>query len=98
MTETAHVLFPAQPGRGPELLDWLRAKLPDTRARPGCVDFQVFAITDEPDNVVLWQTWDDRSHHQEYAQWRRDIGDLAERDEMLTGPTTCIYLTAHPDV
>ena len=98
MSQTIHVGFPCQAGKGPELLELLKGALVETRAWAGCEAVEVFSNADDPDLVILWETFAQRSDHEAYLAWRIETGLPEALGPYLTGSLEVTYLAAHPDV
>ncbi len=98
MSQTIHVGFPCQEGKGPELLEILKGALVETRAWDGCEAVEVFSNADDPDLVILWETFAQRSDHEAYLAWRIETGLPEALGPYLSGGLEVTYLAAHPDV
>ena len=70
--------FTANPGTGPAMLDSLRAALPDTRDKDGCLNVDVTVNQDNADNILLVMRWASRRHYQTYRDWRDSSGVVEE--------------------
>ena len=73
MSQTIHVVFPCQEGKGPELIEILRGALADTRAFEGCESVEVYSDDNNPDTVVLWEKFAVKENHQAYLKWRMTL-------------------------
>lgn len=81
----------AKPGKGAELLAAFREILPDTRAYAGCIGVDTLRGQDDPDALVLVETWETRAHYEAYFAWRRETG-LADRlGGMVAAPPSRRY-------
>ncbi len=98
MSQKIHVMFPCQEGKGAELVEILRGALIDTRAFPGNESIEVFTSSDNPDEVVLWETFATRSDHEAYLTWRIETGLLEMLAPILASDLQVTYLDDHPDV
>ena len=58
--EATAFITPA-PGRADELRERLRAVVARTVEEPGCLEFQVFELTDRPGHFVLWEKFADQA-------------------------------------
>ena len=56
MSQTTHVVFACQAGKGADLLATLGSDqgLVATRAFEGCESVEVYTDADNPDTIVLW--------------------------------------------
>ncbi len=52
-----------QPGTLPGILERAPAVLAATRAEPGCIAYDFFTCTDDPDRLVFVETWRDEDAH-----------------------------------
>jgi len=94
--QTVTVLFPCQLGKGKDLLDALSVALVDTRAFDGCKSVKTFVDADNPDNVVLIEEWDSRSHNDRYMAWRVESGLIEMLAPILARPLDIHFLDPHP--
>jgi quinol monooxygenase YgiN len=74
--------------RQERLLAFLSSMLPATRETQGCEGLFLCRSDTDPTMFVVDQQWASRDHYLAYARWRRDRGDLAPFDELLTSPPT----------
>ena len=95
MSQTIHVVFPCQEGKGPELIEILREALADTRAFEGCESVEVYSDDRNPDTVVLWEKFAVKENHQAYLQWRMDTGLPELLAPVLAGNPEVTYLDSH---
>ena len=98
MSQTVHVVFPCKEGQGAGLLEVLRTALVDTRAFDGCESVDVYTDVDNPDTVVLWESFETRAHHEAYFAWRIETGLPDMLAPVLAGDLQITYLDDHPDV
>ena len=98
MSQKVHVVFPCQEGKGAELIGVLKEALVDTRAWQGCQSIEVYTNADAPDDVILWETFDQRSDHEAYFAWRVETLLPAALSPVLRGDLQISYLAAHPEV
>jgi quinol monooxygenase YgiN len=71
--EATAFITPA-PGRAEELRQRLRAVVARTVEEPGCIEFQVFELTDRPGSFVLWEKFTDQAALEVHiaAEWTRE--------------------------
>lgn len=73
LIEATAFITPA-PGREAELRTRLRAVVARTLEEPGCLEFQVFELVDQPDHYVLWEKFADQAALEVHmaAPWTRE--------------------------
>lgn len=98
MSQTVHAAFPCKEGQGATLLETLKTALVDTRAFDGCESIEVYTDADNPDNLVLWEKFETRAHHEAYLAWRIETGLLDMLAPILAGDLQITYLDNHADV
>ncbi len=98
MSQTIHVVFPCNEGAGADLVGILKEALVDTRAFDGCESVEVFTNADAPDDVVLWEKFASRAHHEAYLGWRVETGLLDALAPVLRSDLQVSYLDDHADV
>ena len=76
----------AKPGTGDELVAFFRSILPETRAFEGCTSVETLQNSDDADNVVLVEMWEDREQYEKYLAWRRERGTTDRLMEALAEP------------
>lgn len=60
--------------------------LVDTRSYKGCIKIDVLSNLDNPNNLVIYEMWENRQAYQEYYNWRTDTGVFEKLGEMITTP------------
>lgn len=75
----------AKPGTGAAVLQDLREALPETRNKEGCLNVDVTANDDNPDNILLVMRWASRRHYETYRAWRDASGVVASFAEKTVG-------------
>jgi len=98
MSQTVHALFPCNEGAGAGLLATLKEALVDTRAFDGCESIEVYTNADAPDDVVLWEKFETRAHHEAYLSWRVETGMLDMLAPVLRSDLEVTYFDNHADV
>ena len=68
--------FTAKKGFGPDLLAGLRAALPTTRSKDGCLSLELTVNQDNSDNMIIVMRWQSRKHYETYRAWREETGDV----------------------
>ena len=81
----------AKKGTGTQLVETIRALLPDTRNKDGCQSVEVTTNLDDADNLVLVERWATRKDHENYLAWRQQRGDLDKLAGALAGPPSIRY-------
>ena len=92
MSHTVMVEFPCAPGKGPEFLSLLLTALTDTRAFDGCQLIETYVDHDNPDLIVLWEKWAQRSNQEAYMAWRAETGMMGLIGPFLSGPPRFLHL------
>jgi quinol monooxygenase YgiN len=70
----------------------LKQTLPDTRACAGCQGIDIYGDLDDMGDLVFYQHWETRAHHQRYTAWRMESGSPDRLISKLTGPPKIRYL------
>ena len=94
MTCTVLLELKMPEGKAGEMIETLRAILPDTRARDGCVGVEVQQDQDNAETLVLIQRWQSRADYESYLAWRTERGDIDKLGAMLAGPPSIRYFDA----
>jgi quinol monooxygenase YgiN len=81
----------AKEGTGMQLVEALRALLPDTRNKDGCQGVEVTTNLDNTDNLVLVERWMARKDYENYLAWRQQRGDIDKLAGLLAGPPSIRY-------
>ena len=58
--------FTAKKGFGSDLLIGLRAALPTTRSKDGCLSLELAVNQDNSDNMIILMSWQSRKHYETY--------------------------------
>lgn len=98
MPQIVHALFPCNEGAGAGLVAMLKEALVDTRAFDGCESIEVYTNADAPDDVILWEKFETRAHHEAYLSWRVETGMLDLLAPVLRSDLQVTYLNNHPEV
>ena len=93
MTCTVILELTAKKGAAAQLVETIRAMLPDIRNKDGCQCVEVTTNLEDADNLVLVQRWTTRKHYENYLGWRRQRGDLDRLAEALAGPPSIATLS-----
>ena len=91
MTCTVLLELTMPEGKAGEMIELLRAILPDTRAREGCIGVEIQQDQDKPETLVLIERWQSRANYESYLAWRTERGDLDKLGGMLAGPPSIRY-------
>ena len=81
----------AKPGAGDSLLETFRSILPDTRAYDGCIGVDTLRDRDDPDTLVLVETWESRAHYEKYFAWRQESGLVEQLGKVVAAPPNLRY-------
>ena len=85
MSQTVHVVFSCQAGKGADFLALMESDqgLAATRAFEGCESVEAYTDVDNPDTIVLWEKWDTRANHEAYLEWRLGWRGETDMNDML---------------
>jgi len=100
MSQTTHVVFACQAGKGADLLAILGSDqgLVATRAFEGCESVEVYTDADNPDTIVLWEKFATRADHEAYLGWRVETGMIDMLGSILASDLQVTYLDNQPGV
>lgn len=84
-----HVLFEARPGFGDQTAAALLRLRDNSRRDPGCLQYDMHRLPDDPDRFMLYERWESRELLDAHLQ----EGHLAESNEILDS-----LLTGMPEV
>ena len=100
MSQTVHVVFSCQAGKGADFLALMESDqgLVATRAFEGCESIETYTDADNPDTIVLWEKFATRANHEAYLAWRIETGMLDMLGSILASDLQVTYLDDHPDV
>ena len=74
-----------------DMKSYIAEILPDSRAYDGCQRIDVYFNTEDTGNMVVFEHWDSRAHHEKYTAWRTETGFRDRIDAMLAGPPSIRY-------
>ena len=95
MSYTVISEYPCASGKGKEFLKLLLIELADTRAYAGCQLLETYVDQDNPDLIVLWEKWAERSNRESYMAWSAETSMLDVMGLLfLSGAPRFLYLTA----
>lgn len=89
ITVTIH--FIAKPGKAKALTTQLTGALPDARSAPGCRYAYVYVMAENPNQIVLFKGWDNRTAQAKYLQWEQSSGRLAKLLALAEGDPSVEY-------
>lgn len=75
----------ALPGKGTELARAMAPRLVEVRQEPGCVQYDVFQHTEEPDTLILLERWTDEAVLAAHAALNRQRPRIGE--DLRAGPS-----------
>ncbi len=91
MAITALLDINVQPGKADEMVQWMKDNLPDTRARQGAGKMELIVDQDDPNHMVVYETWDRKADQEAYMAWRTERGDLDILGPMFAAPPTFTF-------
>ena len=80
-----------KPGSMDDLTTYLRDGLHHTRGSAGCNGLTVHKGQDDPNNLVIVESWDTREQYETYLNWRAERGDLEKMSAWVDGPPSIRY-------
>ena len=100
MSQTTHIVFPCQAGKGADLLAILGSDqgLVATRAFEGCESVEVYTDADNPDTIVLWEKFATRADHEAYLGGRVETCMIDFLGSILASDLQVTYLDNQPGV
>lgn len=81
-----------------EMLEGLKADLPDTRAFEGCLSVSVVRDQQDPAQISLVERWRERGDQEKYLGWRQETGTLEKTAGFLAAPINITYYDELPEV
>lgn len=84
ITVTAHVQVRA--GKEMEAEQALRSLIAPTRAEPGCVRYDLFAMPEQPGRYLFIETWESPEHLNRHLQQSHVRNLIGRSDELLAEP------------
>jgi quinol monooxygenase YgiN len=79
----------------PEFVDGFLTNMPemlkDTANRTGFRDIRVVRHRDDPNRILIFETWDTEQSYAEYMAWRTERGDFESFGAMLAGAPEVNY-------
>ena len=57
-----------------DMKKYLKEIVPDTRTYDGCEKILVYDNIEDPTNIVIYEIWKSRKHHEKYVKWRFKTG------------------------
>jgi len=91
MSVTVLVDMQIKPEAVEEMKSLLKKILPDTRAYDGCQSVDIYGNVDDSGNLVFYERWDSRKHHESYNAWRSKSGILDQTAAWLAGRPSIRY-------
>ena len=100
MSQTVHVVFSCQAGKGADFLALMESDqgLAATRAFEGCESVEAYTDVDNPDTIVLWEKFATRADHEAYLAWRIETGMLDMLGSILASDLQITYMDDHPNI
>ncbi len=78
-------------GHAGDLRDFFKEELKHTRGFDGCNDITVHSNQEDPDNLVIVETWDSREQYEKYLTWRTERGDMEKLGGWVAGAPSIRY-------
>jgi len=91
MSVTVLLEMQVKPDAVGEMKSILKKMLPDTRAFDGCQSIDIYGNTEDSGNLVFYERWESRKHHESYMAWRREAGAMDQMAAMLVGTPSIRY-------
>ncbi|HIF51363.1 MAG TPA: antibiotic biosynthesis monooxygenase [Thiotrichaceae bacterium] len=86
MSALALVELTVKPEARSTLLSILETMLPETRDYEGCIKLECHVNQENDCELVLVEYWETAEHHQKYAAWRTETGDMDKIAATLAEP------------
>lgn len=80
--------IPLQPGTRDRILERAPAAQAASRAEPGCVAYDFFICTDDPDRLVFIETWADEQAHARHMDEEHTKAWIAFHEQFHRAPLT----------
>jgi quinol monooxygenase YgiN len=90
------ILITTQPGRGRQQIDAFERLAPLVRAEPGCLQYDLHQVADDPDRFVLLEHWSSRAALAAHDATAHMVEADATNPSFRAGPAQVIELTAEP--
>jgi len=91
MSVTVLLEMQVKPDAVGEMKSILKKMLPDSRAFDGCQSIDIYGNTEDSGNLVFYERWESRKHHESYMAWRREAGTMDQTAAMLVGTPSLRY-------
>lgn len=82
----------ASPGKVEDIKAYFSEILPETRTYPGYIDLHLLENLDNPDNLVVYETWESREAYQAYFNWRAQQGVFDKLAAFIEGQPSVRFL------
>ena len=69
----------------------MKQNMPETRTYEGCLGIDVYENLDQPGNLIVYQRWESRAHHEQYLAWRTEEGGFGNTVAMGEAPPSIRY-------
>jgi heme-degrading monooxygenase HmoA len=79
-----------------EFVQTLGAMFPETKTHDGFINIRLLKSDTAENEFILLQEWETTKHHQAYASFRGERGDLDRLAAMTAGPTLIHYWGISP--
>lgn len=88
MTVTVIATIKAKPGMESEVEQALRALIEPTRAEPGCINYDLHLLSDDPTVFMFHENWRSRKDLEEHLKMPYLEQFLAQSEEILAEPVS----------
>lgn len=92
----ATVTWRIKPELADACIEALRGMFPTTRLKKGFRNIRLLRSGVDPNEFILVQEWDEVQDHQDYMQFRTEIGDIAKLMAMTVSPPQIGYWSLEP--
>ena len=79
-------------GKGAEFLQLWKDDIAETSSFPGCESIETYQDQDDPDLIVLLESWGKRSDREAYLAWRTSTGYFDRIRLYLAHPPRRLFL------
>ncbi|GAA1173421.1 quinol monooxygenase YgiN [Kitasatospora gansuensis] len=85
-----------QPGRGAEQIAAFTALAPVVRAEPGCLQYDLHTVNDDPDRFVLLEEWASAEALRQHDASAHMVAADAANKAFRAGPAEIVMLSPKP--
>lgn len=92
MSVTVIVDLHAKPEFTSVILERFKVSLPETRSAKGCLDLKVNRDLDDPNHMMVIESWASREDYLTYLNWRKQSGSMDAMASRLSQPLKVMFL------